>query len=95
MSVFIAGTELMTIILGKKRAVRYGAFRALDFATTRCAAACERFVDHNGLKLLFAVFMGKVGRRLRYHYSIEAFSMLPIMSHGMCTACILVSIMHV
>lgn len=53
----------MTIILGKKRSARYGALKTLDFATTHCPAACARFLDHNGLKLLFAVFMGKVRRR--------------------------------
>lgn len=25
----------------------------------RCTPACERFVDHQGLKYLFALFMGK------------------------------------
>ena len=35
-----------------------------DFACTRCPAACERFVDVLGLKILFSIFMGKskVGR---------------------------------
>ncbi len=30
-----------------------------DFACTRCPAACERFVDVLGLKILFSIFMGK------------------------------------
>jgi len=33
--------------------------RAQDFALTRNPAACERFVDHLGLKTLFSIFMGK------------------------------------
>ena len=30
-----------------------------DFALTRNPAACERFVDHLGLRTLFSIFMGK------------------------------------
>ena len=48
-----AGVELMCIILKQKRLSRAGALKALDFATTRQPAACERLVDMGGLKSLF------------------------------------------
>lgn len=54
-----AGVELMCIILKQKRLSRAGALKALDFATTRQPAACERLVDMGGLKSLFAIFMGR------------------------------------
>ncbi|BDA41413.1 beta-catenin-like protein 1 [Coccomyxa sp. Obi] len=53
------GVELMVLILKQKKAVRASALKALDFACTRCPAACERFVDVLGLKTLFSIFMGK------------------------------------
>ncbi|EIE25166.1 DUF1716-domain-containing protein [Coccomyxa subellipsoidea C-169] len=53
------GVELMVLILKQKKSVRAGALKALDFACTRCPAACERFVDVLGLKTLFSIFMGK------------------------------------
>ena len=49
----------MCIILKQKRLSRAGALKALDFATTRQPAACERLVDMGGLKSLFAIFMGR------------------------------------
>ena len=54
------GVELMIIIMKQKRLAYGSALKALDFAMTRCSAACERFVDVLGLKTLFAAFMGKV-----------------------------------
>ncbi|KAG6550299.1 hypothetical protein Mapa_008260 [Marchantia paleacea] len=54
------GVELMIIIMKQKRLAYASAMKALDFAMTRCTAACERFVDVQGLKTLFAAFMGKV-----------------------------------
>ena len=45
----------MCIILKQKRLSRAGALKALDFATTRQPAACERLVDMGGLKSLFGV----------------------------------------
>lgn len=54
------GVELMIIIMKQKRLAYGSAMKALDFAMTRCSAACERFVDVLGLKTLFAAFMGKV-----------------------------------
>jgi beta-catenin-like protein 1 len=54
------GVELMIIIMKQKRLAYGSAMKALDFAMTRCPAACERFVDVLGLKTLFAAFMGKV-----------------------------------
>ena len=49
----------MLLILKQKRVARAGALKALDFATTRSPANCERFVDQFGLKTIFAIFMGK------------------------------------
>lgn len=54
------GVELMIIIMKQKKLAYGAAMKALDFAMTRCSAACERFVDVLGLKTLFAAFMGKV-----------------------------------
>lgn len=54
------GVELMIIVMKQKKRAYASALKALDFATTRCPAACERFVDVLGLKTLFAAFMGKV-----------------------------------
>ncbi len=49
----------MQLILKEKRVARVGSLKVLDFATTRCPPACERWVDLTGLKQLFAIFMGK------------------------------------
>jgi beta-catenin-like protein 1 len=56
--------ELLLLILKGRRTTRGSALKCLDFACTRCAAACDRLVDQQGLKTLFAIFMGKlkVGR---------------------------------
>ncbi|KAL4421715.1 hypothetical protein ABPG77_002331 [Micractinium sp. CCAP 211/92] len=54
------GVELLLLILKGKRAARTSALKCLDFATTRCAPACDRVVDQQGLKTLFAIFMGKL-----------------------------------
>lgn len=56
----------MLLILKQKRLARAGALKALDFATTRTASNCERFVDQLGLKAIFGIFMGKskVGNNL-------------------------------
>ncbi len=55
-----AGVELLLLILKGKRAARTSALKCLDFATTRCPPACDRTVDQQGLKTLFAIFMGKL-----------------------------------
>lgn len=47
-----AGVELMAIILKQKRLARQGALKALDFATTRYAPACERLINMAGLKVV-------------------------------------------
>lgn len=59
----------MQLILKEKRVARLGSLKVLDFATTRCTPACERWVDLTGLKQLFAIFMGKskVLLTLRHH----------------------------
>ena len=54
------GVELMLITMKQRRLAYSSAVKALDFALTRCPAACERFVDVLGLKTLFAIFIGKV-----------------------------------
>ncbi|PRW61313.1 beta-catenin 1 [Chlorella sorokiniana] len=54
------GVELLLLILKGKRAARTSALKCLDFATTRCPPACDRTVDQQGLKTLFAIFMGKL-----------------------------------
>ena len=53
------GVELMLLILKQKRRARTGALKALDFALLRCLPACERFVEVQGLRTLFPLFMGK------------------------------------
>jgi beta-catenin-like protein 1 len=57
------GVELMIIVIRQKRQAYASAFKTLDFALTRCPSACDRFVTVQGLKTLFAAFMGKVRRR--------------------------------
>ncbi|CAI5513195.1 unnamed protein product [Closterium sp. Naga37s-1] len=54
------GVELMIITTRQRKLAYSSAMKALDFATTRCPAACERFVDVLGLKTLFSAFMNKV-----------------------------------
>eukprot|EP00803_Ostreobium_quekettii_P001406 evm.model.scf_992.3 EVM.evm.TU.scf_992.3 scf_992:15874-19979(-) len=53
------GIELMLLILKQKKHAKYGAVKVLEFATTNCPAACDRFVDVLGLKTIFSLFMGK------------------------------------
>eukprot|EP00271_Cylindrocystis_brebissonii_P004227 TRINITY_DN15853_c0_g1_i1.p1 TRINITY_DN15853_c0_g1~~TRINITY_DN15853_c0_g1_i1.p1 ORF type:complete len:561 (+),score=122.73 TRINITY_DN15853_c0_g1_i1:530-2212(+) len=54
------GVELMLIILKQRRFAYASGIKVLDFALTRCPAACERFVEGLGLRALFAAFMGRV-----------------------------------
>lgn len=58
-----AGVELLLLILKSKRAARTSALKCLDFATSSCPPACDRVVDQQGLKTLFAIFMGKLKAR--------------------------------
>lgn len=51
-----AGVELMAIVLNQKRLARQGALKALDFATTRYAPACERLINMAGLKVCCMFF---------------------------------------
>lgn len=60
------GVELMIIIMKQKRLAYGSAMKALDFATTRCPQACERFVDVLGLKTLFAAFMGRIPTKAKH-----------------------------
>ena len=54
----LTGVELMAIILKQKRLARQGALKALDFATTRFAPACERLINMAGLKV--SLILGNV-----------------------------------
>ncbi|KAM5558328.1 hypothetical protein ABKV19_020169 [Rosa sericea] len=70
------GVELMIIIMKQKKCAYGSAIRALDFAMTKYAPACERFVDVLGLKTAFSAFMGKVPvnkneKKERYHEELE------------------------
>lgn len=56
----LPGVELMLLVLKSKRAARTAALKCLDFATTACPPAADRLVDQQGLKTLFAIFMGKL-----------------------------------
>lgn len=67
----------MLLILKQKRLARTGALKALDFATTRCPANCERFVDQFGLKTIFAIFMGKAKVNLPLHSVSEVSLTVP------------------
>ena len=60
------GTELMVIMLREKLLARSRALKVLDYAMSGNAgtAACEAFVEAQGLKSLFSAFMQTVrGRR--------------------------------
>ena len=57
---FNAGTELMLLILKARRVARAGALKALNFATTKSQANCDRFIEQQGLRTIFAMFMGKI-----------------------------------
>ena len=62
----VAGVELLLLILKSKRRTRTSALKCLDFATTRCPPACDRVVDQQGLRTLFAIFLGKLKVCLRH-----------------------------
>ena len=54
------GLELMLIILKARKLPRLGPLRVINFALTRFLPGCEKFVDVQGLKYVFAIFMGKI-----------------------------------
>lgn len=60
----IEGIELMLIVLKNKTSGRGGALKVLDYVTTRYGPACRRIVTANGLKTVFAVFMGKLKSKM-------------------------------
>ena len=66
----------MQLILKERRIARLGSLKVLDFATTRCPPACERWVDLTGLKQLFAIFMGKA--KVCFPFLVAA---LPVVLH--------------
>lgn len=51
------GLQLMIAILRKKKYAKHGALKSIDFALQRCQTSCEKFVDLQGLKALFALFL--------------------------------------
>lgn len=82
------GLELMQLILKEKRVARLGSLKVLDFATTRCAPACERWVDLTGLKQLFAIFMGKSKVQQQSSFPDSVMSLLQcICPVELCLAC--------
>lgn len=54
------GVELMVLIVKGRTNARTAALKCLDFATTRCPAACDRAVDQGALRTVFGLFMGKI-----------------------------------
>ena len=66
------GLELMLIMMKSRRSCRTSAIKCVDYALTRCPAACERFVDILGLKTTFSVFMGKGFDKLKKTSGLEA-----------------------
>ncbi|KAI9632157.1 Catenin-beta-like protein [Dioszegia hungarica] len=56
------GTELMIIMMKEKLLARTRAMKVLDYAmqTEAGTAACEKFVESQGLKSFFSLYMGKV-----------------------------------
>jgi beta-catenin-like protein 1 len=65
------GLELMLLMMKSKKQCRTSALKCVDYALTRCPAACERFVDILGLKTVFSVFMGKGFDKLRKQQGLE------------------------
>lgn len=57
------GLQLMIAILRKKKYAKHGALKSLDFALQRCQASCEKFVDLQGLKVLFALFLKRLKKK--------------------------------
>ena len=66
------GLELMLMMMKSRRSCRTSAIKCVDYALTRCPAACERFVDILGLKTTFSVFMGKGFDKLKKTSGLEA-----------------------
>ena len=66
-STFLAaeGIELMLLIIKQKRRARTGGLKALDYALVHATPACERFVDVQGLRALFPLYMAKLKVRAR------------------------------
>ena len=66
------GLELMLLMMKSKKQCRTSALKCVDYALTRCPAACDRFVDILGLKTVFAVFMGKGFEKLKKQQGLDA-----------------------
>ncbi|EEB98282.1 hypothetical protein MPER_02238 [Moniliophthora perniciosa FA553] len=58
------GPDLMVLMMKEKLQSRSRAIKTLDYAMsgTTGTATCEAFIEALGLKTLFSVFMGKVGK---------------------------------
>ena len=61
------GLQLMVMIVRAKTAARTGALKTVGFAVTRYPAGCEKWVDVQGLKATFGIFMGKSKVRIAQH----------------------------
>ena len=62
------GLQLMVMIVRAKTAARTGALKTVGFAVTRYPAGCEKWVDVQGLKATFGIFMGKSKVRKQQRY---------------------------
>eukprot|EP01025_Chloroclados_australasicus_P020673 TRINITY_DN2180_c0_g2_i5.p1 TRINITY_DN2180_c0_g2~~TRINITY_DN2180_c0_g2_i5.p1 ORF type:complete len:758 (-),score=107.67 TRINITY_DN2180_c0_g2_i5:831-2840(-) len=54
------GVQLMILLIRKRSVVARSTIRLLSYALQNFLPACEMFVDHEGLRFLFAVFMSKL-----------------------------------
>eukprot|EP00210_Caulerpa_lentillifera_P007603 g7261.t1 len=54
------GIELALEIIKKRKSLRVGALKLIQFATTNSPEACEKLLEVYGLKTVFAFFMGKL-----------------------------------
>ena len=59
----------MLLILKARRVARAGALKALNFATTKSQANCDRFIEQQGLRTIFAMFMGKIKVSFTHDYA--------------------------
>lgn len=54
------GIEMALEIIKKRRALRIGGLKLIEFATTGSSVACQHLLDAFGLKTVFSVFMDKL-----------------------------------
>ena len=53
------GFELMLRMMKEQKYARHCAIKVLDFAVSKSASNCDKFVEIGGLKTFFPAFMGK------------------------------------